>query len=79
MRGISRTTTFSKVDISVSKNGECAKCGKKCKRSKAFYQTLNPFNKNADGSVKTRSEILSELHAEARKWSLEPVYHSKCE
>ena len=42
--------------------------GKKRKRQKTFEQTINPFNKNPDGSVKTRADIIKELNSECRKW-----------
>ena len=42
--------------------------GKKRRRQKTFYQTVNPFNKNADGSVKTRAEVYAAVRAEARAW-----------
>lgn len=42
--------------------------GKKKVQTKKFYQTINPFNKNADGAIKNRSDILKELHQEADDW-----------
>lgn len=42
--------------------------GKKKRQSKTFYQTLNPFNRNEDGTVKTRAEIMTELTAERKRW-----------
>lgn len=49
-------------------------------RTKEFTQTLNPFNTNADGSVKTRSEIQAELSAQAKAYRdrNEAIYHAKC-
>ncbi len=41
-------------------------------RYKTFEQTINPFNRGPDGCVKTRSEILQELSAEAAAWRAEP-------
>lgn len=79
MRGRKFTTNFQKVEIQAKKSGTCGKCGKKCSRSKIFGQTLNPYNKNADGKIKNRSEIMAEVEVQAKQWSLEPVYHSKCE
>jgi hypothetical protein len=31
-------------------------------------QTINPFNRNKDGSVKTRAQIMKELLAERDAW-----------
>ena len=41
------------------------------KRTKTFSQTLNPLNKNPDGSVRTRSDILAALRIEAVVWQRE--------
>ena len=46
--------------------------GKKRKRKKKFYQTLNPFNVRANGSVKSRDFIILELREQASKWAKEP-------
>jgi hypothetical protein len=45
--------------------------GKRRQETKAFMQTVNPFNKNADGSVKTYEQIKRELTAERDFWLLE--------
>ena len=42
--------------------------GKKRQQTKEFYQTLNPYNVNADGSVKTKSEIFTEITKEKNDW-----------
>lgn len=49
--------------VRVSRPGE-----KTLERQKTFYQTLNPFNKTADGRVKVWSDIMKELQAEALEW-----------
>lgn len=33
-----------------------------------FSQTVNPFNKNGDGSVKTRDQVRREVFAEREAW-----------
>ncbi|WP_216674650.1 hypothetical protein, partial [Enterobacter hormaechei] len=55
------TTRFDEVSTFAEKSGKCDVCGKACKRREKFYQTLNPFNKNPDGSVKTHQEIRKEI------------------
>lgn len=40
-------------------------------QKKTFYQTINPFNVNADGVPKTRQEIYAELNEEIRRWQEE--------
>lgn len=42
--------------------------GKKRRRQKRFWQTINPWNTRADGLPKTREDILAELRAEAAAW-----------
>jgi hypothetical protein len=63
---------FEEVKVRVSKRVTCPVCGKRRNIRKSFYQTLNPFNVNADGAPKSRSEIQLELAHEARAWVLEP-------
>lgn len=73
------TYRFRKVTHQVSKNLPCPACDKKLRRQKTFMQTLNPFNKNADGQVKTELEILRELSAKAAVWQAKPETHPACE
>lgn len=55
---------------------KCA-CGKRFQRTLAATQTVNPFNKNADGTVKTAREIYQELAEEIA--AMEPnKYQRKC-
>ena len=42
--------------------------GKRRQETKKFWQTVNPFNKNADGSIKTREQILIEIGRERDDW-----------
>lgn len=42
--------------------------GKKCKRSKTFIHTINPFNKNPDGTIKNRHDIMDSLMEEVKEW-----------
>jgi hypothetical protein len=43
-------------------------CGKKLNRQQTFIQTINPFNKNAQGQPKTSGEIWQELGVECDEW-----------
>jgi hypothetical protein len=63
------TYRFEEVKYHVTKKTVCTGCGKKLMRSTTFSQTINPFNKNADGAMKTRREIWHELAAEAEAWT----------
>ena len=44
--------------------------GKVHQETKKFWQTVNPFNHGADGSPKTRGQIMFELEQQARLWML---------
>lgn len=73
------TVTFSEVAIHGQKSVKCTKgCGRRLKRSKKFWQTLSPFNKNAAGEVKTRDEIYEQLRDERRVWLNEAETCSHC-
>ena len=63
---------FEEVTRRASKVVKCAGCGKTVRRRRTFMQTLNPFNKNAAGDPKTRSEIWIELDEQAGGWQAEP-------
>jgi hypothetical protein len=70
--------SFEKVTHRAEKRVPCTICGRKMTRAKTFWQTLNPFNKNADGDVKSREEIYRELKAEADAWKSQPETHWMC-
>lgn len=70
---------FQVVEIKFSKSGICPVCGKIASRTKKFFQTLNPFNKNDDGSIKNVAQIKSELVAKGNDWKIHPVLHARCE
>lgn len=75
------TYRFSEVAHRATKRVPCEGCGKTLSRSRTFVQTLNPFNKNVDGTVKTRQEISEELRADAAAWKADQSgeRHAKCE
>lgn len=63
------TVRFREVKLTRKVRVACAGgCGKKLARQQTFWQTLNPFNTNAEGQPKTSSEIYAELDAEADAW-----------
>jgi len=73
------TVTFNEVTIQGMKSVKCAGgCGRTLKRSRTFWQTLSPFNKNAAGELKTRDEIYDELRAERGAWMNEPETCKHC-
>lgn len=42
--------------------------GKKRQQTKKFWQTISPFNKNADGTLKDRKQIMAELIIQRDAW-----------
>ena len=77
MSGGYTKVVFERVGFKREKIGKC-QCGKRRVRRKEFWNTLNPFNKNAEGKPKTREEILVKLREEAEIWMKEPIYCDKC-
>ena len=71
--------TFEEVKYTPTKTGNCSVCGKPCTRTKKFFQTLNPFNKTADGFIKSREDIYKELSVQVKEWLKLPPTHQKCE
>ena len=63
-------TTFRFTGPSTSRKhaGTCPGCGKKVARSRKFEHTVNPFNKNPDGSVRTWEQVDQRVQAEADSW-----------
>lgn len=58
--------TFDEVVVKATKRWK--EDGKARTKTRKFYQTMNPFNKNADGTVKTRDQIMAEITAERDTW-----------
>lgn len=74
-----RTYRFVEHKLPASKSVPCAVCGKKIRRQRIFSQTLNPFNKNPDGTVKSVTDIYRQLNIQANEWKTEPETHPGCE
>ena len=51
------TINFEEVKLKKILNGVCKNCGKKRTRTIDECQTINPFNKNTDGTTKSRFEV----------------------
>ena len=62
---------FQEIVCVAKRTGKCHMCGKRWTKTKKFRQTVNPFNKTADGSQKDRAQIWAELRAEAKLWQPE--------
>ncbi len=70
--------SFREVAITRTKTGKCPHCGKSARRTEKFWQTINPYNRNAEGFVKTPGEITLELERHAMEWEAQIVEHAKC-
>lgn len=71
--------TFEEVSLRSRWKFRCADCGKRLVRTKKFRQTLNPFNKNPDGTIRSRADILARLRIEANEWQASDVRCRECE
>ena len=70
---------FREIAYYPKKSGKCVVCGKQAARREKIYSTVNPFNRNADGSIKTPEEVAVQVRAEVRDWMNKPIKHAKCE
>jgi len=71
--------TFDVIKERATKSGKCRECGKRCSRSKTFEQTINPWNKNDDGTQKSANDIRAELRVEVKTWLGEAIICASCE
>jgi len=53
-------------------------CGRRAARRKTFECTINPFNRNKDGTIKSREEVRAQAQAEANKWRPAPYTCTAC-
>lgn len=65
--GRGRTEYYREISIKGTKKGKCD-CGKVRTRTMTFSQTVNPFNKNKEGKLKTDNEIYEEIKKEKEEW-----------
>jgi hypothetical protein len=72
------TVTYDEVKATGTRRGVCKACGLRMIKQQTFTNTVNPFNKNPDGSVRTYDEVLARVRAEAAAWRPE-FLHAKCE
>lgn len=73
------TYRYDEVSYHARKVGLSAKCDKPATRQRKFTNTINPFNRNPDGSVRTRSEVWENVKRLGHEWEAEPVRHARCE
>lgn len=73
------STTFDKVQAWRRWSGNCAVCGEKTRRERTFTHTINPYNRNDDGTTKTREQVRADVNEEADHWMRGPVLCTACE
>ena len=70
--------TFETIKRTQKITGICEKCGKKRNKTIKSEQTINPFNKNPDGSVKTGWEVKNSVENNLRVNCLKAKEHFIC-
>ena len=70
---------FQRIAQTGYRSGVCDVCGKRGERQVTIEQTVNPFNKNPDGTVKTVAQVVDAVNAELRAWKAKPFVHARCE
>lgn len=70
---MSRRIVFEKVSIKAIKRW-VEPSGRKRQSTREFWQTISPFNRNAEGLTKSRHEIMREIEAERDTWMKEVVF-----
>lgn len=70
---------FDKVTVRAAKSGACVSCGKKTRRTKTFWGTVNPFNRDESGKIRDRDDVRKRLEAERDEWVSLPTVCASCE
>lgn len=71
------TYHFLKVEFRRTARGKCPTCGKATVRSQTFSQTVNPWNRNPDGAMKTHAEVAAAVREKAAAW-VPDFAHAAC-
>ena len=65
--------TFQEIRVKAVRRWKDPQTGKPRQQTKVSMQTINPFNKLPDGTVKDRETIMAELIAERADWLKQPA------
>lgn len=71
------SVTFNFFGYKKTRKGKCAVCGKRMQETRDFKQSLNPYNRNADGTQKSVADILRQEQEKYDAWT-EPLVHPWC-
>ena len=69
---------FKEVTSSRKVSGTCTVCGKRKARTFRITHTINPFNKNPDGTVRTAEEVSECVRTELAEWLARPFVCASC-
>ena len=72
------THNFPEIVARRTKSGSCPVCGKRVRRSQTFSETVNPFNRNEGGTLKSPAEVRVSVNKEADAW-VPDFTHARCE
>lgn len=73
-----RNERFTEIGYKAVKKGKCSVCGKRRQVTKEFTQTLSPFNKNSDGTLKTVEQVAAEELNKLEAWEDQDHVCSEC-
>lgn len=73
-------TTYDRLSSQAERKVMCPGCGRKRTIRRTFHQTVNPWNRNDDGTTKTHLEVVEAVTAEAAAWKPagRELYHAAC-
>lgn len=71
--------TFDKIEARGVVKFTCAKCKKKRTRTRTFWMTANPFNRDSKGVPKSRDRVRADVNAEARAWEKTVTMCARCD
>lgn len=74
------TITYTAVSVKAVRRGRCPGCQKRVTRSQTFTNTISPFNRNPDGTVRTYQEVQARVTELAASWEPGPEVfrHQAC-
>jgi hypothetical protein len=55
---------FNEVSVNNTVKKNCPRCNRLFQKTIKTWQTINPYNKNLDGTIKSHSDILKEITEE---------------
>jgi len=57
MFGQTITTRFEEAKLRAERSGKCISCGKRRKRAFTYSNTVNPWNKDENGEVRSYGQV----------------------